>query len=82
MTDILKELFESSLYRDYTPSEELKALRRQEIDQWNQIKSVLGLETVDKLSDTQSAIAHEIELEWFREGFRLGASLMLELRKL
>ena len=79
MTDILKELFESPFYGGCDPSETLTALRKRETELWDQLLPVLGLETIDEINDTQGAIAHEINLQWYREGFRLGASLMLEL---
>ncbi len=79
MSDIIKELFESPLYIDRAPSEELLALRAAELELWDKIQTLIGLETLDKLTDIQASIGNEKSLTWFREGFRLGASLMLEL---
>ena len=79
MTDIIKELYDSALYTDRAPSEELLALRAEESKLWEKIEPLLGLETMDKLTDVQASIDNEKNLTWFREGFRLGASLMLEL---
>ena len=79
MTDIIKELYNSALYMDRAPSEELLALRTEELELWSKIEPRLGLEMMDKLTDVQASIDHEKNLTWFREGFRLGAGLMLEL---
>lgn len=79
MTDILKELFESTFYDEDEPTEKLKALNEKESALWAEVLPILGLDTVDEITNVQAAIAHEIDLDWFRQGFRLGASLMLEL---
>ncbi|MDE7221244.1 MAG: hypothetical protein K2O45_16775 [Oscillospiraceae bacterium] len=79
MTDILKELFESPLYGGCNPSDTLRALQKKENELWDRLLPVIGLETIDEINNTQGEIAREIDLQWFREGFRLGASLMLEL---
>ncbi len=79
MTDILKELFESPFYDEDEPTEKLKALCEKESALWNEALPILGLDTIDKITNVQAAIAHEINLDWFRQGFRLGASLILEL---
>lgn len=79
MSDIIKELFESPLYTDRAPSKELLALRAEELELWEKIEPLLGLETMDKLNDIQASIDNEKNLTWFREGFRLGAGLMREL---
>lgn len=79
MTDIIKELFDSALYIDRAPSEKLLALRAEESKLWEKIQPLIGLEIMDELTDVQASIDNEKNLTWFREGFRLGASLMLEL---
>lgn len=79
MTDILKELFDSPLYIDRAPSEELLALRAEESKLWDKIQPLIGLEIMDELNDVQAGIDNEKNLTWFREGFRLGAGLILEL---
>lgn len=79
MTDIIKEIFESPLYMDRVPSEELLALRAEECELWDKIQPLIGLEMMDKLTDIQASIDNEKSLTCFREGFRLGAGLILEL---
>ena len=79
MTDMLKELYESPLYIDCPPSEELQALQKKEAEIWSKVQPLLGLEVIDEINDIQAGIANEKNLAWFRKGFRLGASLMLEL---
>ena len=79
MTDIIKELFSSALYMDLAPSKELQALRKEEEAIWEKIQPLLGMDVIDELHNIQVNIANEQNLIWFREGFRLGAGLMLEL---
>lgn len=75
MTDLLKAI----CCGDYEPrigfhpmSEEGEAL-------WNRAADILGREAVDQLVLAQAGPLQEESCDWFREGFRLGALLMLEL---
>ena len=79
MTDILKELFDSPFYSRCGPPEELRALYQQESELWEKLVPELSPEALDSLNAAQADIARADNLQWFREGFRLGASLMLHL---
>ena len=79
MADILKELYDSSLYGCIDASDELKDLRHKETELWDKVLPILGMDTIDEINNTQGAIARENNLQWYRNGFLLGASLMLEL---
>ena len=79
MPDILKELFNSSFYDERSVPEKLQPLRDKEAELWEKVLPILGMETVDALNDADGAVVDALNLHWFREGFRLGAGLMLEL---
>ena len=46
---------------------------------WEQVKPLIGQKIIDQLTSSQSDVSYQTNYEWFCEGFRLGASLMLEL---
>lgn len=79
MTNTLRELYEEKVVCSYTFSEEHRRLRKQETELWDKVTPLLGREAVDKLLQNQGDIQELTNFEWFREGFLLGASLMLEL---
>lgn len=79
MTDILKELFDSPFYSRCDPPEELRALYQRESELWEKLVPELSPEALDSLNAAQADIARADNLQWFREGFRLSASLMLHL---
>ena len=81
MTDIIRELFSSHIYDHYNDSEEVKALTQKGIDLWQELVPIIGLEQVDKITDTQAQIDRETYLEWFRRGIQLGAAVMMEVLK-
>ena len=39
----------------------------------------MGLDLVDEIYNTEAEIANIKNLQWYKEGFHLGAMLMLEL---
>lgn len=80
MVDMIREIYESGFYENRQCSEKYLALCEEEAAVMEKVQSVMGLDMVDEISDAQEAIADEENLDWFRIGFRLGASLMLELR--
>ena len=73
MTDILKELFDSPFYSRCDP------LYQRESELWEKLVPELSPEALDSLNAAQADIARADNLQWFREGFRLSASLMLHL---
>lgn len=77
MKDPLREIFEH--FQDlYSPTAEYWALCRAEEDVLNQARSVMGAAFVDELLRRSADVSWQSEYEWFREGFRLGAALILE----
>lgn len=77
MRDTLKELYEYA--RLTCPlSEEYKALEEENGALWDKVRPLLGLKTVDELMNSYAGLSWQSEYEWFREGFRLGAALILE----
>lgn len=79
MRDILRELYEMDRSQPKVSTEELRTLRRKEIELWEAVKPLIGPEMIDDINNAQAATIHEVNFVCFREGFRLGASLMLEL---
>ncbi len=79
MTDVIQILFNSQCRRQPESIPELAELYEKESEIFDKIHTALGLKTLDQLNYTQSQISHILELDCFRKGFLLGASLMLEL---
>ncbi len=79
MTDILKELYEERFYTHWRATPEYRTLTQKEDELWEQVRPMLGQKMIDQLMSSQSDVSYQTNYEWFREGFRLGASLMLEL---
>ena len=79
MTDILKKLYESEGLFNMPVSEEYKALCHKDFKLWEKLEPLLGTDTLDELSDSTAHVEDQRNFNWFRAGFRLGASLMLEL---
>ena len=79
MTDILKSLYESEGIFTMPLSEKYKALCQKDARLWRKLEPLLGVETLDELSDSSTSVEEQGNYEWFCRGFRLGASLMLEL---
>ena len=79
MTDTLKELYEERFYTDWQVTPEYQALAHKEDELWEQVRPLLGQKVIDQLLDSQSEVSYQTNYEWFCKGFRLGASLLLEL---
>ena len=76
MTDLLREL----CFGTYEPKANYHDMSAEDRAVWEKVKTILGREMMDELLYSQCQILQENYLDWFREGFRLGALLMLELR--
>ena len=76
MQEILKEIFEG----DYEPKEGCHPMTAEEREVWDNAQKLLGGEMIDKMVYAQARSLAESQYAYFREGFRLGALLMLELR--
>ena len=61
--------------KDYLPP----ALRKQECAFWEKIEETMGREFLEENWDCLSQVEYIASVTRFREGFRLGAQLMLEL---
>ncbi|MDE6932836.1 MAG: hypothetical protein K2P37_09150 [Oscillospiraceae bacterium] len=79
MTSALKKIYEEKFYANWQITPEYRALSEKEQELWEQVKPLIGQKMIDRLMDSQSDISYQTNYEWFREGFLLGASLMLEL---
>lgn len=79
MSDIIEQIYNGMLSRNHDYSLEDKDLLRRDAELWNLAAPVLGREMVDALQDSQSNIALQTNLNWFREGIRVGLSLVLEV---
>ena len=77
MKDPLREIFEH--FQDFhSPTMEYRRLCRIEEGVLDQARSVMGTAFVDELLRRSADVSWQSEYEWFRDGFRLWAALMLE----
>ncbi|MBD5169900.1 MAG: hypothetical protein HDT20_07290 [Oscillibacter sp.] len=76
MPDILREIFDHC-YEGKVGSHPMTATER---EVWDRAQAVLGGDMIDKLVYAQSRSLAESQYDFFREGFLLGARLILELR--
>ncbi len=79
MNDILEELYMGYFLEQHKPSPETRAATRKEGEALGKLLPGLGGDTVEELQARQSETLISSNLDWFREGFRLGVSLMLEV---
>ena len=79
MTDVIQILYDNQCCKQPETTPELAELYEKESEIFDNIHTALGLKALDQLNYTQSQISHILELDCFRKGFLLGASLMLEL---
>ena len=75
MQDPLREIFE--IYEGRIGGH---PMTREERAVWAKAQAVLGENMIDRMVYAQSRSLAEAEYDCFREGFLLGARLMLELR--
>ena len=76
MQDPLKEIFDHC----YEGKVGSHPMTEKEREVWDRAQMILGGETIDKLVYAQSRSLAESQYDFFREGFLLGARLILELR--
>ena len=77
MIDVLKELYLNYYEGLLKPSAEYREACQKESDFYDALD--LSEETLDKLRRIEVDLSTALSVDSFREGFRLGASLMLEL---
>ena len=73
--DILRELFDI-----YEPKVGSHPMTKEERVVWDKAQVLLGESMLDEMLHTQCRSIVEAHYDYFREGFRLGAQLMLMLR--
>ena len=78
MSDIIEEIYNGMLARNHDYSLEDQDMLRRDAELWDRASPALGHEMVDALQDSQSRIALHTNLNWFREGIRVGLSLVIE----
>ena len=79
MTDILEYLYYAQYLESHKPSEECMTASRKMNELLDRLCPELSGERRDELWNQQAELLTEANLGWVREGFRLGASLLLEL---
>lgn len=79
MSDLIKELYQRNIDAVFRPTKEARRERAKCSAVWERLGRQLGQETQDALWDSAIEFAEEEDLELFRQGFRLGAQMMLEL---
>lgn len=76
-------ILESIFDEEYFPSKALKSmpfsLRLEETSFYEAIENAMGAEFIERHWDAMKGVQHFRDYANFREGFRLGISLMLEL---
>ena len=79
MQDILSDLYYNRNQVDHRPSDTLRA-QRQELDGLlEEVKAAFGFHFEDRIETLAAMLHSEAEESAFRQGFRLGARLMLEV---
>lgn len=75
MQDLLREIFDN-IYVEKVPG---RPMTREECRTWDKAQVILGEDFLDQMIHSQSRSITEEQYDYFREGFRLGARLILEL---
>lgn len=76
MPDLLKDIFNGI----YEPKIVPHPMTKEERAVWEKAIALFGENMVDEMLSAECRSLAETEYEYFRQGFRLGAQLMLELR--
>ena len=76
MQDPLRNIFDGI----YEPQIVPHPMTDEESASWEKAITLLGEKAVDEMVSAQCRSLVETQYDYFREGFRLGARLMLELR--
>ena len=79
MRSILDDIFYGRYSREFTPIPEYRKAVNAMTKEWDAANAVLGYEQVERLWGTQMEVACLEGADDFREGFRLGAALILEV---
>ena len=76
---ILNDIYNCCYEVNRPPTADYRALCRELYEMWAQIEAAVGYELVDKLQSKEADLLELREERAFRDGFRLGAGLMVEL---
>ena len=79
MRDIIEELCSGCFDTRFHASKEYLRQVKEDEPLWDQVAEVFGPEFVDELWSGISILGAEAERSMFRQGFHLGALLMLDL---
>ena len=79
MQDILKSLYTGSFTAQPAPNTQYFQQANQVEDLWEKVRELIGEDLLEELRAAENSIQFEHNFNWYREGFRLGALLMLEL---
>ena len=77
---MLEDIFHNYYNAQLPQTPEYKALRERRLKFWDYIEEKVGREYLDENWKDFSDMEEAEQFRYFREGFVLGASLMLELR--
>ena len=77
--DILQDIFLGNYRTDPTMTAQERKIAGKSAPLWEKAYETMGQEAADQLSDFVGELLLEECLNRFREGFRLGALLMLEV---
>lgn len=79
MTSVIQEIYNHLMAKGFAVTPEYRELCRENAALWDEIQPLLTKETVEKLMDSQNDMILRTNLDWFREGVRIGAAFMLEV---
>ncbi|MDE7245638.1 MAG: hypothetical protein K2O18_16920 [Oscillospiraceae bacterium] len=80
MMNILKELYDGQYGVELPKTLEYRAVRHKNVEGfWDKIEEAMGPDFIEKNWENLSRQEELESFEYFRQGFHLGVSLMLEL---
>lgn len=79
MTDIIESIYENISMDGGIVSAEYRERYRRARVLWDSVQPVLGTEMIEKLKECYFDAEEQSNLDWFREGIRIGLSLVLEV---
>ena len=79
MASVIYRIYEHIISKDYQVSQEYRDLYKKEDKVWDKARPLLSKELIEELQNSQGDVQMQSNLDWFREGIRVGMSLMLEL---
>lgn len=79
MTDIIESIYENISMDGGIVSAEYRERYRRARVLWDSVQPVLGTEMIEKLKECYFDAEEQSNLDWFREGIRIGLSLMMEV---